>query len=156
MADLFDYYKKQLELEIATFFRIEHPEAIIASVYKISLPNGKEYILKICPRDVHYYCEVHFLKYFADTLPVPHLVKAVKPAADLHGAILIEYLPGFLLTKESLSDSLAKECGSLLAKIHSHKTKGYGDITQPHQLKPDAYTYFNYKFEEGFNECQNT
>lgn len=156
MSDLFDYYKEQFGLENAIFSKIEHPEAIIATVYKVSMPNGKEYVLKICARDIHYYCEVYFLTYFSDTLPTPHLIKFIKPTSGLNGAILIEYLQGYLLNKENLTDSLARESGSLLAKIHLNKFKAYGDITQPNKLSNDAYSYFNNKFEEGLNECKNT
>jgi hypothetical protein len=99
MSDSFDYYKEQFELENATFSKIEHLEAIIATVYKISMPNGKEYVLKICTRDVHYYCEVYFLTYFANTIPAPRLIKSIKPTSDMKGAILMEYLQGYLLKK---------------------------------------------------------
>jgi Ser/Thr protein kinase RdoA (MazF antagonist) len=43
----------------------------------------------------------------------------------------------------------------LLAKIHLNKLNGYVDITQPHKLSSDAYSYFNNKLEEGFNECKD-
>jgi aminoglycoside phosphotransferase (APT) family kinase protein len=151
---LIDLYKKLLHLEDASFSRIKHSDAIIATVYKISKPNGKKYILKICPRDEHYFCEVYFLKYFADSLPVPYIVKTLEPTSDANGAVLMEYLEGSILTKETLTESLAKEIGLLLAKIHTNKPSGYGDLTKPNNLSTHPYTYFNFKFEEEFNECK--
>lgn len=148
-------YKARLNLQGASFSRIEHDEAIIATVYKISQTNDKEYVLKICPRDEHYFSEVYFLKYFADSLPVPHLIEALEPTKDVEGAILMEYLPGHLLKKEDLTETLAKKIGSLLAKIHDNKADGYGDITQPDKLKNNPFEYFNFKFEEGLNECKD-
>lgn len=150
-----DLYKKLLNLQDASFSRIEHSDAIIATVYKISKPNDKKYILKVCPRDEHYFCEVYFLKYFADSLPVPYIVKTLEPTSDFNGAVLMGYLEGTVLTKETLTDSLAKEIGSLLAKIHANKTRGYGDLTKPNKLSPHSSTYFNFKFEEEFNECKD-
>lgn len=151
---LIDLYKKLLHLQDASFTRIEHSDAIISTVYKISTPDDQKYILKICPRDTHYFCEVYFLKYFADSLPVPHIIQVLEPTSDVNGAVLMEYLKGTLLTKESLTDSLAKEIGSLLAKIHTNKPNGYGDLTKQNKLSPHASTHFNFKFEEEFNECK--
>lgn len=148
-------YKERLNLQGASFSRIEHDEAIIATVYKISTPDDKEYILKICSRDEHYFGEVYFLKYFSDILPLPHIIKTIEPTPGVNGAILMEYLPGHLLKKEDLIDSLAKRIGLLLAKIHDNKADGYGDVTQPDKLKNNPFEYFNFKFEEGLNECKD-
>lgn len=70
MNDLIKFYKEKFNLPDATFNRIEHEDAIVGQVYKISQPDGKKYILKICSRQHDYLCEIYFLNYFSDKLPV--------------------------------------------------------------------------------------
>lgn len=155
MDNLINLYKQRFALQNAVFAHIEHEDAIVAIVYKLSLPNGKEYILKICTRSGDYLCELYFLKYFADKLPVPRIIDQIEPEAGIHGAILMEYLSGSLLQITDVTDTIAHETGALLAKIHSNKAAGYGDLTQPHNLSPDPSFYFTFKFEEGLAECSN-
>lgn len=146
-------YRELLHLQNATFLRIEHEDAIVALVYKITQTNGIELILKICERPNDYLREVYFLNYFADKLPVPRIIQVVEPAGDVHGAILMECLPGRLLTKADLTDALAHEIGSLLAHIHLNRVAGYGDLIQPGSLTSDPRIHFTLKFEEGLAEC---
>lgn len=153
MDNLINIYKEHFGLNDASFSRIEHEEAIIAVVYKISQPNGNNYILKISRQPNHYFCEVYFLKFFANKLPVPKIIKVIEPGQDIDGAILMQYLPGILLDKTNLSDTLVFNCGSMLAKIHSNKVTGYGDLTQPHNLSSNPASHFSLKFEESLSEC---
>jgi len=101
------------------------------------LPDGRENILKICTRPNDYFCEVHFLKYFSEKIPVPKIIDSVMPESNIPGAILMECLQGNLLKASDLTDNLSYEIGSLLAKIHTNKAAGYGDLTQPHHLSAD-------------------
>jgi len=146
-------YIQRLNLQHAMFSQIEHEDTIVAIVYKITLPSGEELVLKICTRPAHYFCEFYFLKYFAGILPVPRIIDAVVPEAGLHGAILMDYLPGTLLKISDLTENLVFEAGSLLATIHSNKTAGYGDLTHPHDISNHPAVPFTRKFEEGINEC---
>lgn len=148
-------YKKRLHLENARFFRIDHDDAMVAIVYKVTLADGTERILKTCPRDNDYLREVYFLEYFADTLQVPKIVQIVPPETDLHGAILMECLPGALLKTAELTDAMAYEIGTLLARIHLRRTAGFGDLIQPNDLSPDPRAHFTLKFKESFAECAN-
>lgn len=43
-------YQHRFNLQNAVFSRIEHEDAIVAIVYKVSQANGKQYILKIGTR----------------------------------------------------------------------------------------------------------
>lgn len=146
-------YKQRLNLQDATFTRIDHKDSIVAIVYKVTQPNKIDRILKICTRPGHYFCEMYFLKCFADKLPVPHVSAIVEPEAGVHGAIFMECLPGTLLQKSEITDHIAYEMGSLLARIHSNKAPGYGDLTQPHHLSPNPAIHFTFKFNEGLDEC---
>ena len=153
--DIIALYQQRLNLQKASFLRIEHDDAMVAIVYRITQPSGTELILKICPRAEDYRREVYFLKYFADKLPVPCIMQVVHPETGIDGAILMECLSGAPLKTSNLTDALAYEIGTLLAKIHLNRAAGYGDLTQPNDLTPDPRVYFTQKFEEGIEECIN-
>jgi aminoglycoside phosphotransferase (APT) family kinase protein len=155
MDNLITLYKQRLNLQNATFTRIDHDDAMVAVVYKIVQRNDLPLILKICPRTEDYLREVFFLKHFAGTLPVPRIIQEVPPEAGIDGAILMEYLPGTLLNLTDFTDALAYEIGSLLAYIHHNRVTGYGDLTKPQDLSTDPHVHFTHKFEEGFAECSN-
>lgn len=53
-------YQQLLELQAATFSRIDHKDAMVAIVYKITQPNRDTLILKICERSNDFLREVHF------------------------------------------------------------------------------------------------
>lgn len=154
MSNSLSFYQERLELHKAVFSLIEHDDATVAVVYKVTQPNGLEFILKICDRPPDYLREVYFLNFFAGKLPVPRLIQLVKPERGVHGAILMEFLPGRLLTEADLNDSVAYEMGSLLARIHENRTAGYGDLIQPDSLSLDPRVHFTLKFEEGLEECR--
>lgn len=155
LNNLISHYRQYLNLQDAIFLKVEHEEAFVAPVYKISLPDNKQFILKICKRQNDYLCEAYFLKFFANKIPVPDIINLIEPTADIPGAILMEHLKGNLLIKSELTKSLACTIGSLLAKIHTHKVGGYGDLTKPHQLNTDPTSYFTFKFEESIMECKD-
>ena len=153
MRDLVELYREKLNLHNATFTRIEHEEAIVAIVYKVTLSKGEEYILKICPRLADYLCEVFFLNNLADLLPVPKIIQKIEPQPDCYGAILINFIPGILLRTDELTADYANQAGRLLAKIHTNKARGFGDLTCPNDLSQDPTSYFTYKFKEAIAEC---
>lgn len=127
---------------------------MVAIVFKITQPNGEQLILKICDRPNDYLREVYFLKHFAKILPVPEIIQFVEPNEHIHGAILMECLPGTLLKPEELKEPLAYEIGRCLALIHLNRLPGYGDPIQ-RDLKPDPKGYFTLKFVEGIGECRH-
>jgi Ser/Thr protein kinase RdoA (MazF antagonist) len=155
MIDLIALYKQRLNLQGATFLLIEHEDAMVAIVYKVTLPSGDHLILKICSSIEDYLREVYFLNYFANKLPIPKIMRVVEPETGVKGAILMEYLPGTLLQITEFSDAMAFEVGVLLARIHLNRVKGYGDLTQTSSLSSDPRLNFTLKFEEGLSECSN-
>lgn len=149
-------YKELLSLpNDAEFTRIDHEDAIVAIVYRITKPDGSELILKICSRSPDYYREIYFLKYFSGTLPVPQIIDVAEPGADIHGAILMQCFPGTLLQATELREHLSYELGSVLARIHLNRMSAYGDPIEPDNLNPDPRVYFNFKFAEGLSECKD-
>ena len=116
MDDLITLYQLRLNLPNAVFLRIDHEDAMVATVFKITRDLGSQYILKICNRPKDYAREVYFLTYFADKLPVPRIIQVVPPETGADGAILMECLPGTLLSTTDFTESLAFEIGSLLAR----------------------------------------
>lgn len=153
MNDNITFYKQHLNLHDAIFTRIQHNDAIVAIVYNVTLTSGTQLILKICTQTREYLREAYFLTYFADTLPVPKIIAIIPPEEATYGAILMERLPGQLLTATDFTPAIAYELGSLLARIHLNRTAGYGDLIEPDSLQQDPRAYFTLKFEEGFAEC---
>ncbi|MFC2049162.1 phosphotransferase enzyme family protein [Chlamydiota bacterium] len=151
-GDLF-FYQQHLHLHDAHFIRIDHEDAMVAVVYHITQPDGRQYILKICERINDYLREAYFLRHLAGKIPVPQIVEQVEPQEGAHGAILIEYLPGALLKIDQMTDSLAEELGAYLALIHMNRLTGYGDPIQE-RLNDHPQAYFTLKFEEGLEECK--
>lgn len=146
-------YKQKLKLETATFSLIEHPDALVASVYQVR-EGLSTFILKVCSREEDYQRECYFLEYFAGELSVvPRLLKLVPPETGIGGAILMECLPGSLLTENDLTEKLASEIGQVLAHIHGERVGGFGDLTLPDLLSNDPLVPFKMKFEEGLEEC---
>lgn len=153
MKQIINAYKQLLNLQSATFSLIDHEDAMVATVFKITKLDGEQFILKISERSNDYFREVLLLQQFAETLPVPKIIQLIKPTAEVHGAILMEYLPGTLLKAEELTESLAYEIGRCLAIIHLKRLSGYGDPIQ-NNLAADPRSYFTLKFEEGLEECK--
>jgi Ser/Thr protein kinase RdoA (MazF antagonist) len=155
MDNLITLYRELLALPHANFLRVDHDEAMVAIVYKVIQSNAEPLILKICSRPKDYLREVYFLKFFADKLPVPHIIQHIPPEANVYGAVLMECLPGTLLKITEFSDELAYELGALLARIHLNRVSGYGDLTQPEDLNPDPRVHYTWKFEESLEECRD-
>ncbi len=151
----FTAYQDRLNLQKAHFSYVDHENAMVATVFKVTLEDEKKLILKICARRGDYLREAYFLNHFASKLPVPRIIQLLPPETNLHGAILMECLPGDLLKTENLNDNLAYEAGSLLARIHLEQTSSYGDLTNPASMSIDPRVPFTMKFEEGLEECKN-
>jgi Ser/Thr protein kinase RdoA (MazF antagonist) len=152
---LISLYKELMGLQEAHFALIDHEDAMVATVFKVMMPNGFPLVLKICSRASDYEREVYFLKHFAGVVPVPRLIDHSPPKADIHGAILMECLLGRLLRIEDLNHELMKEIGSLLARVHLDPVKGYGNLTESDTLSSDPRISFTMKFEEGMDECRD-
>lgn len=152
MNNLLASYQERLHLQDAFFLKIDHEDAMVAIVYRVTLPSS-ELILKICSRPKDFFREVYFLKYFAESLPIPRIIQVIQPSIGMDGAILMECLPGHLLNPADLTDTLAFHTGSLLARVHMSPTSGYGDLTHPNSLSPDPRAHFALKFKEGLEEC---
>lgn len=155
MNHLIPIYRKLFNFPHAEFLRIDHADVMVAVVYKITHPTGEQFILKICDRNADYLREQYFLHYLAGKIPVPKIIDIVAPDKNIHGAILMEYFTGTLLNANDLTPALAYEIGTVLAKIHSNRAIGYGDLIQPAHLSNDPRIHFKEKFEEGIAECRN-
>lgn len=155
MDKLITLYQQRLGLQDATFSLIEHEDAMVAIVYKITHKSGEQQILKICTRAKDYFREMYFLNYFVGILPVPHIIQSVHPEKGIYGAVLMECLKGRLLIKDDFTNAIAYELGSLLARIHLNRVAGYGDLTQPNNLSSNPRTDFAIKFNESLTECNN-
>ncbi len=153
MDNRIDFYQQRLNLQDASWSRIEHDDAIVSIVYKVTQPIGPAQILKICLRPEEYERELYFLNYFAGKLPVPRVIDVVPPEENIHGAILMGCLPGSTLKVADVTDELSYDLGVLFARIHLNRVIGFGDVTRPGSLVSDARDYFALQFETGFDEC---
>lgn len=154
MIDLVELYRRKLNLPNAIFTYIDHEDAMVAAVFKISQPEIPDLILKVCSRKGDFLRECFFLNHFAGKIPVPKIFQLIEPEEGLHGAVLMECVYGDLLKSEAITGALAEEVGSILARIHLERAKGYGDLTDPHHLSTDPRFPFTIKFEEGLEECK--
>lgn len=145
---ILETYQQLLNLQDATFSKIDHNDAMVAAVYKVTKPNGEQLILKISERAPDYFRELYFLQLFAKVIPVPKIILTIEPHEKIHGAILMEYFPGTLLATAELTEPLAYEIGSTFARIHCVRKEGYGDPVQG-ILNSETYQY-NRQFLEAF------
>lgn len=154
MKRMIDEYQQLLNLQGAVFSRIDHEDAMVAIVYKVTQPNGEQLILKVCDHLNNYLREVYFLNHFKEILPVPKIVQHLPPKPGLHGAILMECLTGTVLKIADLTEPLAYQIGCCLAQIHCNRLLGYGDPIHSN-LSPDPSVYFTLKFQEALAECRD-
>lgn len=136
------------------FIKIDHDEGMVATVYKVLERNGRSCILKVCESRFDYANEVYFLTYFSEQISVPKIINTVPPSKENFGAILMEYLPGNLLTPHTITKEIAFEIGKSLAIIHENQTNGFGYLNRNLELSPDPILHFKAKFEEGIEECK--
>ena len=155
MNNLADLYRQKLDLPKALFTYIDHEDAMVAAVFKISQQDRPDLILKICSRKDDFLRESYFLSRFADKIPVPKIIQLLKPDVGQDAAILMECVQGDLLKSEMINKALALEIGSLLARIHLEHAEGYGDLTDPSRLSDDPRIPFTMKFKEGLEECKD-
>lgn len=154
MLDFADVYRQKLNLPNAIFTYIDHEDAMVAAVFRVSLPESPDLILKVCSRSGDFLRESYFLRRFAGKIPVPRIIQLINPEEGLDGAVLMECVPGDLLKAEAVTSALAWEVGSLLARIHLEPATGYGNLTDPVHLSGDPRVLFRVKFEEGIEECK--
>lgn len=154
MDDLAVLYRRKLNLPDAVFAHIDHEDAMVATVFKISQSESPDLILKICSRIGDFLRESYFLSLFVGKIPVPKLICLINPEVGLDGAVLMECVHGDLLQSNAVTSILAWEIGSILARIHLERAEGYGDLTDPVHLSSDPRIPFTMKFEEGLEECK--
>ncbi|MBX9744531.1 MAG: hypothetical protein K2X08_04900, partial [Chlamydiales bacterium] len=129
MNDLADLYRRKLNLPNAVFIHIDHEDAMVAAVFKISQQGCPDLILKVCSRKGDFLRESYFLRYFTGKIPAPKIIQLIEPEAGMDAAVLMECVQGDLLKSETTTKALAWEIGSLLARIHLEHAEGYGDLT---------------------------
>ena len=154
MASLVPLYKKRLNLPEAQFTFIDHEDAMVAAVFRISQPGRPDLILKVCSRKGDFLREAYFLSRFSGKILVPKIIQLIEPEKGLDAAVLMECIQGDLLKPETITKTLASEIGALLACIHLEHADGYGDLTDLSHLSNDPRIPFTMKFEEGIEECQ--
>jgi hypothetical protein len=77
MESFISLYKKRLNLPEAQFTFIDHEDAMVAAVFRISKPGNPDLILKVCSRKGDFLRESYFLNRFADKIPVPKIIRLI-------------------------------------------------------------------------------
>ena len=154
MESLISLYKERLNLPKAQFTFIDHEDAMVAAVFRISQLGSPDLILKVCTRKGDFLRESYFLSRFAGKIPVPKIIQLIEPETRMDAAVLMECVPGDLLKSETITKTLSSEIGALLARIHLEHAEGYGDLTGPSHLSSGPRIPFTMKFEEGLEECK--
>jgi hypothetical protein len=147
MESLIPLYKKRLNLSEAQFTFIDHEDAMVAAVFRISQAGRPELILKVCSRKGDFLRESYFLNLFAGKILVPKIIQLIEPEMGLDAAVLMECIQGDLLKSEAITEGLASEIGALLARIHLEHAEGYGNLTDPFHLSNDPRIPFTMKIE---------
>src|SRR5580658_8124980 len=109
MESLISLYKEHLNFPKARFTFIDHEDAMVAAVYKISQPGNSDLILKVCSRKGDFLRESYFLSRFAGKIPVPKIIQLIEQEAGLDAAVLMEYIQGDLLKSKTVTNALAWE-----------------------------------------------
>jgi Ser/Thr protein kinase RdoA (MazF antagonist) len=150
---LLDIYREKFNLHDARFERIEHEDAMVAPVYKITKNLHEQFILKVFENKKHYLRERFFLNYFYGQIPVPKILNVIDPQINIYGAILMEYKEGSVMKITDFNASIAKQAGAVLAEIHSNRTNSYGELIETTQSNFNPIEIVSVKFEEGLKEC---
>lgn len=90
MDNLADLYRQKLNLPNAVFTYIDHEDAMVAAVFKISQQGKTNLILKVCSRKEDFLRESYFLNHFAGKIPVPKIIELIEPEKGLDAAVLME------------------------------------------------------------------
>lgn len=83
MASLISLYKERLNLPEAQFTFIDHEDAMVAAVFKISQSESSDLILKVCSRKGDFLRESYFLSRFAGKIPAPKIIRLIDPEVGL-------------------------------------------------------------------------
>jgi hypothetical protein len=80
MESLISLYKKRLNLPDAQFAFIDHEDAMVAAVFKISQPGNPDLILKVCSQKRRLFKRVlSSYSRFAGKIPVPKIIQLIEP-----------------------------------------------------------------------------
>jgi len=140
------------KLNTAKIEKIDHEEALSSTIYKIILDDNSIVILKAFFSKERWKRESYFLNKLKNAIKIPKIIDLLQPTEKFSGAILMEYIPGELLSSLKLTDNLAFQMGVTLAKLHKIPCKYYGDIANKQQTNPFDLIIENYK--ESIRECE--
>jgi hypothetical protein len=87
MATFILLYKERLNLPEAQFTFIDHEDAMVAAVFKISQSGRPDLILKVCSRKGDFLRESYFLSRFAGKIPVPKIIQLIEQEAGMDAAV---------------------------------------------------------------------
>ncbi len=144
---------KRCGLERALWTLIDHDDAIVSPVYKVQDVDGICYIVKTFHHAPHAQRELYGLQTFAASGLVPKVFKVIPADECVLAAIVMEYIPGVIGTKETFVGSVAYQAGKFLAQVHMHTKEVYSEVDGTDAFV-HARDYFVHKHEKYFDECK--
>jgi aminoglycoside phosphotransferase (APT) family kinase protein len=112
-------------LDVASMQPVE--ESYSSLVRILRLRSGEQIVLKIPFNQCKLQREQHALSHLKADMPVPQVLDAWMPEDERPGALLLALLPGRIITGR-VSPRMAYQLGELLARLHTHELKRYGEL----------------------------
>lgn len=149
-----DTILRQLKIDFNSCNRITE-ESFASEVYLIDAKTD-QMILKFAHNETKYWRELKTLEFLKDFILVPNLLRPIVPEAGFNGALLMNRVPGKPLNIATLDLSLARECGKLLATMHSIPTKGLGYFQKDGFEKVPFANWWDYRRDMVFGAWTKT
>lgn len=101
-----------------------------STVRLLTLASGERVVLKVPYARYKLTRETAALRTLQTDMPVPRLLDVWEPDDDRPGAMLLSCLPGAVVTAPP-GPVLARDMGTLLARLHTHTRDHFGDDDEP-------------------------
>ncbi len=142
----------KLNVQAAKIEPIIHSDSLSSEVFRLFLFEGGTQILKLCYSEERFRRETFCYKHLKEIIPLAQLIDVIKPSQDFGGALLLEDIPGELLTIETLTPSYAQEMGRILARVHQVPHPYYGELGLENKSSP--YQEMKNNFLKSCQECK--
>lgn len=106
-----------MNLDFTSYSRIAE-ESFGSEVYLVELKN-LQIVLKFSNDSTKFWRELKTIDYLCEHFAVPTILSLKEPQEGMHGALLMQKIPGRPMSANQMTPRLAQQCGTLLGKLHS-------------------------------------
>jgi Ser/Thr protein kinase RdoA (MazF antagonist) len=128
------------------------PDSYSSEVYRLTLEDGEDVVLKIPFNKIKVSREYRMLTRLKGKLPVPEVLGYWEGDGEITGALLLSFIDGLPLSGE-ISDDMAYKMGKLLGRLHSLRAEGYGDGIGE-SAEPEWWQGIKDRFTEWVEDCR--